>query len=64
MVDNWRWPSVEVFDHGFGGIDSQVMVNGGEEVAWPADSFDGIFATFVGGTDDPTRFNSTTGPDV
>ena len=45
MVNDGRWAAVEVVDESVGSVDSQVMVNRGQEVAGVADSFDNVEVT-------------------
>ena len=56
--------AVEVLDQGLGVVDAQVMVDGRQEVAGPADPFDGVFAAFVGGADEASGGDPAAGPDV
>lgn len=49
---------------GFCGFDSQVAINGGEEVAGFAEAVDDVFAAFVGGADDAAGFDAAAGPEV
>ena len=64
MIHDRCRSTVEVLDERMRGVDAEVMVDRGEEVTGGTNSFDGIFAAFVGGTDDATGFNSTPGPYV
>jgi hypothetical protein len=64
VVNDRSWPTVKVFDECGGGIDTEVVVDGCEEIAGGASAFDGIFATFVCSPNDLTGANSTTCPDI
>lgn len=52
MVNDGSWTSVEVFDQRVGRVNSQVMINGRQEVAGTADAFDRVFTAFVGAADE------------
>src|SRR5690606_28762548 len=64
MIDDRRRPTIEVLDHRARRIDSQVMVDRGQEVARATDPFDDVLAALIGRSDEPSRFNSATGPDI
>lgn len=64
MINDRSWATIKVLDHRAGGIDSKVMIDRGQEVTGRTSTFDGVLATFVSGTDEPTGFNSTASPDV
>jgi hypothetical protein len=64
MVNNWRWPTIEVFDERLGVIDTKVVVNGCQKVSRITDAVDGIFTAFICGANDLTRFNAATRPDI
>jgi hypothetical protein len=64
MIDDWGWAAVEVFDQGFCGVDTEVVIDGCQEVARAADPLKRVFAAFVGRADDSAGFDSSTSPDV
>jgi hypothetical protein len=64
MVNNGRWPTIEVFDERLGVIDTKVVVNGCQKVSRIADAVDGIFAAFICGANDLARFDAPTRPDI
>ena len=41
-----------------------MMIDRGEEVAGAADSFDDVFASFVGGSDEFAVLDAAAGPDI
>ncbi len=45
-------------------IDSQMVIDGCEEIPWAADSFDRIFSALVGGSDASSCLNASTCPDI
>ncbi len=64
LVDDRGGSPVEILDECRVGFDTQVVVDGRQEVTCRAGSFDGIFAPFVGRADDLPGANSAPGPDV
>ena len=64
VLDDPCWAAVEIFDKDVGRIDAQVVVDGCQKIARAADSFDGIFAAFVRGTNEPSCFDAAARPDV
>ena len=64
IVDQRRWSAVKVFDKDFRGIDSQMVVDRGQEVIRSADTVDGIFPFAVCCSDESTGFNPAACPDV
>ena len=59
MIHDRCRATVEVLNERVRGVDAKVMVDRGEEITGRTNTFDGIFAAFVGGTDDAAGFNST-----
>ena len=64
LIDDWGGSSVEVLDEGRVRFDPQVMVDRGKEVTGRTGSFDGVFPTLVGRTDDLSGSDTTAGPDI
>ena len=64
MIDDWGGSSVEVLDECRMRFDPQVMVDRGKEVTGRTGSFDGVFPTLVGRTDDLSGSDTTACPDI
>lgn len=64
MIDDWGRSSVEVLDERRVRFDPQVMVDRGKEVTGRTGSFDGVFSTLVGRTDDLSSSDSAASPDI
>lgn len=64
MIDDWGGSSVEVLDERRVRFDPQVMVDRGKEVTCRTGSFDGVFSTLVGRTDDLSGSDTAAGPDI
>src|SRR5262245_47255533 len=64
MIDDGGGPAVKVFDKGMSVVDPEMVVDGGQEVAWTADAINGIFTPFVGGADESSRGNATPCPNI
>jgi hypothetical protein len=45
-------------------VDAQVMVERGEEIAWAADTVDGMFAALIRGADKSARGDAAARPDI
>ena len=56
--------AVEVVESGLGGIDAEVLVDGGEEIMRAARALDDVFTAFVRGPDDAAGLDATTGPEI
>jgi hypothetical protein len=64
MIDNWSWSSVEIIDEGCGRVNPEMMINCRQEVACRTSSFDGIFPEFIGGSNDSSGLDASTGPEI
>jgi len=64
VVDDGRGAAIEVLDQRVRGIDAQVMVDRGQEIARAAATVDGVFASFVRRADESTGLDAATGPQV
>src|SRR4051812_4438167 len=59
-----RGAAVEVVDGDFEGVNAEVLVDGGEEVAGAAGALNDVFAAFVAGADDAAGLDAAAGPDI
>ncbi len=64
VIDDRSRAAVEVFDEDLRGVDSQVVIDRRQEIACPTVTFDHVFAPFVCRSDEASRFDSASCPNV
>ena len=56
MINNWGWSAIKILNECFSGINSKVMINRREKIAWSTNAIISIFTALIGRTNKLTGF--------